>query len=91
MYNELIQRSLLANLYCMVSVCSCALSGLGTMLSLWSLENTHNRNHEIDVCKVEKIRDSQALPYTSDSITLMPHVSIDYSLREEIQVPCMCV
>ena len=50
------------------------------------LENTLNGAHEIHVCKihvckVKKIRDSQALSYSGGSITLMPHMSIDYSLR----------
>ena len=78
----------------MVSVCSCALSGLGTMLALWSVENTRNGDHEIHMCKVEKIRHSQALPYTSDSITLMPHMSIEReirALREKCKyLECVC-
>ena len=47
-----------ANVYCMISVCSCVSSGLDTLLSLWSLVNTRNRGHEIHLCKVEKIQDS---------------------------------
>ena len=75
----------------MVSVYSRALSGLGTMLSLWSVENTHNEDHEIHMCKVEKIRDSKALSYTSDSITLIPRMSIEYSLRGKCKYhECVC-
>ena len=54
------------------------------MLSLWSLENTHNGDHEIQVCNVEKFRDSQTLPYTGESITLVPHMSIDYFIKREL-------
>ena len=69
----------------------CALSGLSTMFSLCFLENTHSGGHEIHVCKFEKIPDSQALPYTSDSITLVPHMSIDYSLRGKCKYfECVC-
>ena len=53
-YRELVWRSLHANLYCTISVCSHILSGLCMMLALQSLVNTHNEDHEIQLCKVNK-------------------------------------
>ena len=50
-----------------------------------------NGDHEIYVCKVEKIWDSQALPYTSDSIILMPRMSNDYSQEGIASTMHVCV
>ena len=67
----------------MVSVYSHVLSRLGIMLILWSFINTCNEDHKIHTSKLEKIKILQALPYTEDSITLMPHAGFDYSLERK--------